>query len=66
MFSDLPHYPRYQVVMRKTSTVHYNVTRFVKPTGANGEILRGTRGIDVDGKDRHNFFFRFVAVMNIT
>lgn len=62
MFSDLPHCPRQQVVMRKTHEAP-NVTKTIAHANEHAEVLPSTKSVDISGVDRHRFFYRFVNLV---
>lgn len=59
MFSDLPHCPRQQVVMRKADEP---LPAYGKNTTADLDLStwQPSKDVDIHGVDRHRFFFRFV------
>lgn len=61
MFSDLPHCPRQQIVMRNTDeALPPYINKTVKGAIKSTDILKLSKSVDISGVDRHRFFYRFV------
>lgn len=58
MFSDLPRQPSQQIVMRKTRQSIMYETAMLEAAVTTIDTRTTSKSVDVDGADRHLFFFR--------
>lgn len=58
MFSDLPHCPRQQIIMRKASEpLPPYVNKTTEDLNKNADTMLYSKNVDVHGVDRHRYFY---------